>query len=218
MEDRMADRETRKKQITARRQEQILKAAGVVFTRKGYAAATIPEIARSAGLAAGTIYLYYPGKRELFLATIQNLVVFPLVSIFEREADRDFPRTLQEALQERLQIVQNDFFPMLLSLLGEIQRDPELKDLFYRKLLQPFLSRMEAIYRSRIDNGEFRRMDPSIAVRMVGGMMVGMFLLRNIEGELSPLNRLSRKQLADEILNFVLSGLMAGKDKETSHE
>ena len=61
---KMPDRETRKKQILAKRQEQILKAAMEVFSRKGYAAATIPEIARLAGIAAGTIYLYYPSKRD----------------------------------------------------------------------------------------------------------------------------------------------------------
>jgi AcrR family transcriptional regulator len=41
-----------KKEITAQRQEQILKAAMNVFGRKGYAGATVPEIAREAGVAA----------------------------------------------------------------------------------------------------------------------------------------------------------------------
>jgi AcrR family transcriptional regulator len=58
----MTDRKSRKKEVTARRREQILKAATEVFIRKGFGAATIPEIARTAGLAAGTIYLYFPSS------------------------------------------------------------------------------------------------------------------------------------------------------------
>ena len=59
--------------ITARRQEQILAAALEIFSQKGYTAATIPEIARKAGLAAGTIYLYFPNKRDLFIKVIEEL-------------------------------------------------------------------------------------------------------------------------------------------------
>jgi hypothetical protein len=38
--------------------------------------------------------------------------------------------------------------------------------------------------------------------------MIGMSLLRNIEGESSPLNRMSQVKLEDEIMNFILFGLM----------
>ena len=42
----MTDRESRKQQIGAKRQEQILNAATEIFVRKGYTDATIPEIAK----------------------------------------------------------------------------------------------------------------------------------------------------------------------------
>jgi AcrR family transcriptional regulator len=203
----LADRELRKKQITALRREQILKAAMDIFARKGFSAATVPEIAKSAGVAAGTIYLYFPGKRELFIAIIDNLMLTPISSFVNKAEGQGFPASLKEALQDRIQLLQSDFLTVLVSLMGEIQRDPELSAIFLKKLLGPFLSRMEGMYRNLIERGEFRRMDPAIAVRLVGSMMIGMHLLKSLEKESSPLNRLTPEEIAGEILNFILHGL-----------
>ena len=85
----MVDRESRKKQITEQRQKQILGAAGDIFTLKGYAAATIPEIAELAGVAVGTVYNYYSNKRDLFIAAIKNLIITAsLLDIHRTEALR----------------------------------------------------------------------------------------------------------------------------------
>jgi AcrR family transcriptional regulator len=203
----MADRESRKKQITSKRRQQILDAALDLFAKQGYAATTMPEIARSAGLAAGTIYIYYPGKRELFVSVIESLMVVPILNIFKNETGDNFQKTLKKALNERLSILQSVIFTKLLSLIGEIQRDAELRALFMEKLIRPFLARMEELYRARIEAGEFRPMEPAITVRLVGGMMLGMNLLKSIEGEISPLNRLPQGQIIDEMMNFVLLGL-----------
>ncbi len=208
----MADRETRKKEITTKRQRQILDAATEVFIRKGFSAATIPEIAREAGVAAGTIYLYYPNKRDLFIASIADMMVIPLVTIFNRASGSRFPATIKEVLIDRLKFFQSDFLPKFLFLIGEIQRDPDLKKMFVDKLIHPFITVMEGMYRQRIESGEFRQMDPALIVRMIGGMMIGTTLLRGLEEESSPLNRLPQEQVADEIMNFILYGLMKRPD------
>jgi AcrR family transcriptional regulator len=212
-EPEMPDRESRKKQITAKRRQQILDAALDVFARKGYTASTIPEIAKLAGLAAGTIYLYYPSKRELFVAVIESLMVIPIVNIFENETGENFKKTIKTALNERLAILQSILLTRLISFIGEIQRDPELLAIFMEKLIQPFLSRMETYYQARIDSGEFRSMEPAITVRLVGSLMLGMNLLKSIEGDASPLSRLPQSQVVDEIVNFVLHGLEKGNNR-----
>lgn len=207
----MADRDSRRKQIALKRREQILKAALDVFAQKGYTAATLPEIAKSAGIVPGTIYVYYTNKRELFIAVIENLIFTPLVGVFERESQNTFPATMNESLQKRLQILQSDLLTKIIALIGEIQRDPELRTLFLTKVLQPFLARMEEINRSRIESSELRRMDPAIIARLIGSVMIGITLLKGLEGESSPLNHLSQEQLADEITKFIMHGLMGGK-------
>lgn len=204
----MADKESRKKQITAKRREQILKAALEIFSHKGFSAATIPEIARFAGVAAGTIYLYFPSKRDLFVAVIENLLATPLVKIFEKDSQREFPLTLKEAIEDRFSVLQEKLQAFLVPLMGEIQRDPELRASFRDKVISPFLSRMEMMYRGRITTGEFRRMEPAVVVRLIGGMMIGINLIKSLEGKDSPLDGLSQSQLTDEVMNFILHGLM----------
>ena len=52
----------------------ILTAAGKVFSEKGYAAATVEEIAESAGVAKGSVYNYFSSKQELFTALFIGMI------------------------------------------------------------------------------------------------------------------------------------------------
>lgn len=49
------------------RQEKILEAAGSVFADKGFSKSTVAMIAKEAGIATGTIYLYFSGKEDLYI-------------------------------------------------------------------------------------------------------------------------------------------------------
>src|SRR6266536_3139562 len=62
------------------KREALLRAAIDVFAARGFFNAQVADIARSAGVAAGTVYLYFQSKDDL------------LVSIFER--------TMREAMAE----------------------------------------------------------------------------------------------------------------------
>lgn len=65
----MANGTTRTKEKEVRTAE-IEQAAREVFLSRGYQAATIQEIADKAGVAKGTVYLYYKGKDDLYSALI----------------------------------------------------------------------------------------------------------------------------------------------------
>ncbi len=56
----------RRRQQKLQRQEEILAAAFKVFAAHGYEAARIDDVARQAGIAKGTIYLYFRDKERLF--------------------------------------------------------------------------------------------------------------------------------------------------------
>src|ERR671925_456315 len=62
------------------KRDAILRAAAQVFARRGYFQSQVADIARAAGVAAGTVYLYFRSKDDL------------LVTIFER--------TMKETLAE----------------------------------------------------------------------------------------------------------------------
>lgn len=61
----MGTTERREREARQRRQA-ILDAARKVFRQKGYAGTTVPQIAETAELAPGTLYLYFPSKDALY--------------------------------------------------------------------------------------------------------------------------------------------------------
>lgn len=66
--------ETKKKTSVSKeeRRLQILAAAREVFAKRGYARATVDDIALEAGVARGTFYLYFEDKRAVFSALIDG--------------------------------------------------------------------------------------------------------------------------------------------------
>ncbi|MBI1923498.1 TetR/AcrR family transcriptional regulator [Candidatus Poribacteria bacterium] len=57
-----------KEEKRAKRRQEILEAAVIVFSKKGYHLATIGDIASEAGIAQGTMYLYFKSKEDLLVA------------------------------------------------------------------------------------------------------------------------------------------------------
>jgi AcrR family transcriptional regulator len=62
---------TKKDVLTEFRHVEILDAARRVFARRGFTEASMEEISQVAGVAKGTLYLYYPSKRELYRAALR---------------------------------------------------------------------------------------------------------------------------------------------------
>lgn len=63
---------SKKEVVSEFRTSQIVDSARAVFARKGYMATTMEEIAGAAGLAKGTLYLYFKSKEEVYSAAIEN--------------------------------------------------------------------------------------------------------------------------------------------------
>jgi TetR/AcrR family transcriptional regulator, fatty acid metabolism regulator protein len=70
----------------------ILEAATAVFAERGFFGAQVADIARGAGIAAGTVYLYFRSKDEI------------LTSIFDR--------TMREAIEEGRAAIANEKDPV----------------------------------------------------------------------------------------------------------
>jgi len=65
-----APQTTKKEMVTTFRTREILAAARRVMEDHGLEAVTMEEIALAAGVAKGTIYLYFSGKDELIQALV----------------------------------------------------------------------------------------------------------------------------------------------------
>lgn len=88
----------RDEELKRHRREEILRAAVEVFAERGYFSARMREVAIRAGVADGTLYLYFKGKEDL------------LVSVLEEYADAFLERARRDAAKvvdpsEKLRVV-----------------------------------------------------------------------------------------------------------------
>src|ERR1700686_3697420 len=61
---------TGRKAANGQRRSAILQAARTVFASQGYANTVVEDIATAAGIAKGTLYLYFPSKEQIYLAAL----------------------------------------------------------------------------------------------------------------------------------------------------
>jgi AcrR family transcriptional regulator len=71
--------------------QQIVEAAVRVFARKGYFNSRVSDIAREAGIAAGTIYLYFKTKEDILVTLFRDKMA-AFVARLRREIAENRPR------------------------------------------------------------------------------------------------------------------------------
>src|SRR6266446_2990919 len=64
-------RKTKKDVVTEFRSAGILEAARTVFAKKGFHDTTVDAIAEAAGVAKGTVYLYYRSKQDIYIEALR---------------------------------------------------------------------------------------------------------------------------------------------------
>lgn len=70
----MATRRKRRRLAPEVRRQEILDAAVRAFCRGGYHGTQVSDVIREAGIARGTFYLYFDGKRDVFGALVERML------------------------------------------------------------------------------------------------------------------------------------------------
>jgi len=186
------------------KRERILRAAVDVFAEYGYFNAKVAQIAKAAGVADGTIYLYFDGKEDL------------LITIF-REHTRNYLRTLEQALanvnraEERLRIAVRHHLETLgrdraLAVVSQVELRHSLKfmSLFSQQEVKDYLNVIRKVVEHGQQEGTFRRnVHPQLVAKSVFGVldeMVTSWILSDKEYDLPA----QSEQVADLILTGLL--------------
>jgi len=140
------------------RQEQILNAAFKVFAAHGYEAARLDDVAEQAGIAKGTIYLYFRDKEQLFREVVRSVVPAgwdALMGNFSGSAE-DLLRDLVARMYR--QVVRNEKVRSIVRLLiAESSSFPQLADIYHREVIGPGMNALRQVLRQGIASGEFRQ-------------------------------------------------------------
>lgn len=153
----------------AARRDEILAAARAVFAERGFRGTTIADIAERAGVALGTVYLYFDSKEEVFAALNDQLMAL----ISEALAEAPEQRSLEEAVQLR---VANVFRACDenrdLVRLAVLNIDPESPTRGKLRAADAERERpMVAGLRRLMDAGLVRAADPAVMIHLIRGLV-----------------------------------------------
>jgi AcrR family transcriptional regulator len=191
------------------RRAQILEAALRVFVRDGFHSAPVEAIAREAGLAKGTIYLYFPTKEAVLQAAIERYSLLPVIEesvgkLAETPPEQAIPALvglMWQRLKERAPV-----FRIMLGLGGVLQ--PENARIFLERIVLPGNRLLAGYLDHCVARGALRPIDTFVAARALLGSLVTFVLSQEVLGgaELRPI---SDETVVETVSDLFLRGALA---------
>jgi TetR/AcrR family fatty acid metabolism transcriptional regulator len=165
-----------KKRVGDKR-ERILSAAVRVFAKNGFYATRVSEVAKAAGVADGTIYLYFKSKEELLVSLFESRVE-KLLSYMKGELPKhaSAPDRLRAVIEMQLGLLEGerDLAEVVTVILR--QSTKLMKEYAHPRFLA-YLDSIARIIQDGQQSGEFRRdVSPHLVARAAFGALDGVAL------------------------------------------
>jgi AcrR family transcriptional regulator len=167
----------RRKECAELRRTGILNAARCVFAQKGFADTNVDDIATRAGVAKGTLYLYFTSKEQIYMAAlIEDARQMDAVTRERMAAAECWQGKIRAYVEVRLEYLQShqDFIRIYL---GEIRRTmvrgaPVCSDFFHAT--RDSESLLAQVIAAGIATREIREVDPELAAMTIVDLTRGL--------------------------------------------
>jgi AcrR family transcriptional regulator len=142
----------------AERRRAILDAALDAFAAAGFAATRLDDVAKRAGVAKGTIYLYFADKESLFHELVRSMLS-PLVGKLLAAPNADLPaRTIAEMIAD---LFVNEIFAtrrkdIIRLIITEGARFPKIAEVYYHEVIERVVPAMRGLMMRAAARGELR--------------------------------------------------------------
>ncbi len=191
-------------QPASTKRQRILRAATDVFAQSGYFNAKVSDIAKSAAVADGTIYLYFDGKEDLLINIFREHTRGYLLSL-ERDLTqaRRAEERIRVAIRHHLETLGRD---RALAIVAQVELRHSLKfmALLSHQEVADYLNILRKIVEQGQNEGVFRKtLNPQLAAKSIFGIldeMVTSWVLSEKEYALA--------DQAEPVADFVLNGLL----------
>jgi AcrR family transcriptional regulator len=152
-----------RKRVDPERRAQILAAALDEFSQNGFAAARLDDVAKRAGVAKGTIYLYFKDKEALFHELLRTQIS-PVIVMLEamlagggKGASAAVPlRVLAHRVADLFvdQVLSTQRKDIIRLILTEGPRFPKLAEFYYREVISRGVAAMRGRMQRAVNAGE----------------------------------------------------------------
>jgi TetR/AcrR family transcriptional regulator len=161
--------QTRQRRKEARPQE-LLDAALELFVEKGFAATRSEEVAARAGVAKGTLYLYFPSKEDLLKAVVrENLSALiaegaTIAGKFEGSTHELLVLLMQTWWERVGNTPASGIFKIILTEMGNF---PDFARFYVQEVIEPSHDLFTSVLQRGIDSGELRPVNVFEAVHVL---------------------------------------------------
>lgn len=188
------------------KRERILKAAIKVFAKNGFYATRVSEIAKAAGVADGTIYLYFKNKDDV-LITIFEEGIQELLAILREVAasDEPFERRVSRIIELQLGLLEAER-DLAEVITVNLRQSSSLLKQYAAPLFMEYIDVIAGLIREGQKQGAFRKdLNPRVVARSLFGALDAILLTWAL-GEADPA---SLRKAASHCASLFLEGLRA---------
>jgi AcrR family transcriptional regulator len=183
-------RRPRKADPAARRQA-ILDAALTVFAERGFEAARLDDIAARAGIAKGTLYLYFADKEALFEALIRSAVDPILARLDAIAAVPDMPMDM--VLEALFSVFEKEVLGtrrkfLLRLIIAEGPRFPKIAEFHYRNVVSRIMPLIADAARRAAERGELPTDGPARFPQLVVAPLLVAVVWESLFARIAPLD------------------------------
>ena len=154
------------------KRDRILSAAERIFARHGFFAAKVSDVAKEAGVADGTIYLYFKSKDDLLISLFERRMQEVNERLREATTNVKGPiEQLRAFVRTYLQLVHDE--PAAAEVLTiELRQSSKFMKEYENPQFADFLRLLGGIIAAAQDKGEITTpIPPQVAARMIFGML-----------------------------------------------
>ncbi len=205
-----------RKKVEARiekRKNQILDAATLIFSEKGYNRANTDEIAKKANLGKGTLYRYFKNKKDIFFSVVdRGLSKLKERILEEAEKAKDPLKKIENAIKAYLSFFEENrnFVGMLIHEQSSFQKRIAKR---YFEHYYGNVDRIKKTFKTGIEQGLIKEMDMDSLISVYASLLNGLVYMWQIE---------SRKyRLIDKIpivVKIFLTGIIKDEKRRKEYE
>jgi AcrR family transcriptional regulator len=184
----------------------ILLSALSLFAKRGYAASSTKELAKSAGIAEGTLFRHFENKKAILIEIVTQGWIDILTDLLTELSEMGSYHAIAQVMRRRMFNLHKNADLMKVCFM-ETQFHPDLRDRIQSEIVDKMTTVAEAFFEEAMKKGIYRPMN----VKTVSRVFIGMFAITGFSYSTLTEPGASHedlKQMAEGVADIFLNGVL----------